>query len=126
MSVNSKLILYVDDHKDSAGLMSTWLNLEGHEVKTASSCAEALAFVQSNNVKLMILDAHLPDGNGFDLCQILLAKSSTTQVIIVSGDTRPEMQKQAKAAGAKAFVGKPINLDEMTLLITQLVNAEEG
>ncbi len=121
MSVNSKLILYVDDHQDSAALMNTWLKLQGYEVKVLGSCAEALAFVRDNRVDLVILDAWLPDGNGPDLCQTLLASSSAIQIIIVSGDTRREVRKLAEDAGAKAFVGKPIDLDQITILITQLV-----
>ena len=120
MSVNSKLILYVDDHQDSVCFMSTWLTLQGHEVKTAGSCAEALSCAADGRVDLLILDARLPDGSGFDLCKALLAKSSSAPVIIVSGDTRPEVQKEAVAAGAKAFVGKPVDFDELDAVITRL------
>jgi DNA-binding response OmpR family regulator len=122
VSVNSKLILYVDDHQDSVSFMTAWLKLQGYEVKTAGSCAEALAVVGSSQLDLLILDARLPDGSGFDLCKALLAKSSTTPVIIVSGDTRPEVQKEAEGAGAKAFVGKPIDFDEMAAYLTKLVS----
>jgi CheY-like chemotaxis protein len=121
VSVDNKLILYVDDHRDSISFMSAWLELQGYEVKTAGSCAEAWAVWGSGQVDLLILDARLPDGSGFDLCKALLAKSSATPVIIVSGDTRPEVQKEAESAGAKAFVGKPIDFDEVAALITKFV-----
>jgi DNA-binding NtrC family response regulator len=121
MPETKKLVLCVDDHKDSIGFMSVWLAQQGYEVKAACSYAEALMVIQSNHVDLSILDARMGDGDGFDLCKTILAKSPTTKVILNSGDTRPEMKDLAKKAGAKAFFGKPINFDEMDSVIHELI-----
>jgi DNA-binding NtrC family response regulator len=121
VSKNEKLILCVDDQRDSVKFLIEWLRLQKYEVKAATSCAAALSIVQSNLVALSILDAQLCDGNGFDLCKTILAISPATKVIIYSGDTRPEMETRAKAVGAKGFLGKPINLEAVTTVVKKLI-----
>jgi DNA-binding response OmpR family regulator len=121
MTGNRKLILCVDDHPDSTAFMSVWLKTLGYEVKTAGSYAEAMRVMQDEEVDLSILDARLTDGDGFDLCRTILAKSPATKVILNSGDTRPEMKSQAKQAGARAFFGKPLDLNEVDIVIHELL-----
>jgi DNA-binding NtrC family response regulator len=121
VSKSIKLILCVDDHQDSVRFLVEWLRLHRYEVKAATSCAAALSIVQSHPVALSIIDARLGDGNGFDLCNGILAISPATKVVICSGDTRPEMEMYAKAAGAEIFLSKPINLEEITKLVKKLI-----
>ena len=121
MSKNAKLILCVDGHQDSVKFLVEWLRLHKYEVKAATSCAAALSIVQNNPVALSIIDARLGDGVGFDLCKGILAISPTTKVVIYSGDTRPEIEIRARAAGAMMFWGKPINLEEITKLVKTLI-----
>lgn len=120
-----KLILCVDNHPDTIGFMSIWLSQEGYDVKTVGSYKEALKVVQRDHVALSILDVHLTDVDGFDLCRKILACSPGTMVIFNSGDTRQETKNQAKDAGAKAFFGKPIDFDEMDAVIHQLIGMQK-
>ena len=121
MSKNIKLILCVDDHQDSARFLVEWLRLQKYEVKAAASCAAALSIVQNNLVALSIIDAWLGDGSGFDLCKRILAVSPATKVVICSGDTRSEIERQATAAGAVMFLSKPINLEEITTHVKKMI-----
>ncbi len=120
-TASGNIVLCVDNDPGTIGFMSVWLEQQGFQVKAACSYTEALRILQSELVALSILDARLEDGDGFDLCRQILAKSPQTKVILNSGDTRPEMKNQAKAAGAKAFFGKPLNLDEVDAVIHELI-----
>ena len=121
MPINKKLILCVDDHRDSLNFLVEWLRLKGYDVKPALTCDKAIAMVHAHQVALSILDSKLEDGNGFDLCQSILATSPETKIVIYSGDTRPEMERKALAAGAKAFLAKPLDLHYLTELVEELI-----
>jgi len=64
----------------------------------------------------------LEDCEGFDLCKDIQAISPETKAILYSGDTRPEIESKAIAAGAKAFIGKPIDLQHITVLVEKLLS----
>ena len=122
MPKNKKLILCVDDNRDSVSFLVEWLKLKEYEVLAATSCAKARSILQQHQVALSIIDVRLEDCDGFDLCKDIQAISPTTKAVLYSGDTRPEIEYKALAVGAKAFIRKPIDLHHVTTLVEELLS----
>ena len=100
-------ILCIDDHEDASEIMSLILSQEDYDVVTARSVEEAIKLSQSSEFDLYVLDRHLPDGNGLELCKRLSQLTPGVPCIFYSGDAYDIHRAEAFAAGAHAYVAKP-------------------
>jgi DNA-binding response OmpR family regulator len=69
--------------------------------------------IDSSPPDLIITDLELPDGDGLDLVRAARTASSISRVIVVSGRSSRGAQEDALAAGASAFVAKPVSADAL-------------
>jgi two-component system, chemotaxis family, CheB/CheR fusion protein len=106
-------ILLVEDHADTAKLMSRLLMADGHEVTVADSVASALGAVEqaAGKLDLLISDLGLPDGSGHDLMRQLVAQGTAIPGIALSGYGAAADIDKSKAAGFAEHLVKPINPD---------------
>ena len=118
---NKRRILCVDNSSDDCELLKFVLDDAGYVVETAQTLADGVRLADRNPPDLYVLDVSLKDGTGFDLLAKIRAASPNTPVIICSADVRETTQERAVAAGAQAFVTKPVNLDDLTETIAQLL-----
>ncbi len=107
MQLSRCSVLFIDDHEDTAEMLKLLLSQEEYEVRTASTFQEALELAARQKFDLYVLDKHLPDGSGLDLCQRLNAINPGVPCIFYSGDAYDIHRSQAMAAGADAYVVKP-------------------
>jgi len=80
---------------------------DNYDVKTAATMREALALADSQQFDLYVLDRHLPDGNGLELCAKLHEITPGVPCIFYTGAAYAIHRTQAIAAGADAYVAKP-------------------
>lgn len=125
---NLKVIhtLYVEDHADTQEMIKVFLAIYGYSVVSAYSIADGLALAKSGSFDLYILDSWLPDGDGLDLCKQIRTFDRDTPIIFISGVVFPSEIDKTIAAGAQAYLKKPIELSNLyyTLLqFTELVGA---
>ncbi|MFL0801081.1 MAG: EAL domain-containing protein [Agarilytica sp.] len=100
-------LLIVEDDIQYRVLLEESLN-ELYQVYTASSTDEALKVFSTEQPELIILDVHLPDGTGIDLCRDLKAQSkSPFSAVFVSGSEDSVHKLQAYDVGAIDFLQKP-------------------
>jgi DNA-binding response OmpR family regulator len=117
-------ILYVDDHEDTAFMLTHLLGQSNYEVETVSSMSEALEIIKRKKFDLYLLDKRLPDGSGLDLCRRLNEATPKVPIIFYSGDAYQLHRQEGLDAGADAYVTKP-NIDELIDKVHQmLANAE--
>jgi CheY-like chemotaxis protein len=100
---NSKRILCVDDHSDTCELITTIL--ETHRVTAAYSMADAVKQATAEKFDLYILDYHLPDGTGLELCLMLRAFDQNTPMLFVTGSSSIT-EAQVITAGAQGLIRK--------------------
>jgi two-component system response regulator PilR (NtrC family) len=100
-------VLCIDDHDDTSEMLKLLLVQEDYEVLTAATVQEALALARTQAFDLYVLDKHLPDGSGLDLCAKLHEVTPGVPCIFYSGDAYAVHRTQAMAAGANAYVAKP-------------------
>ena len=100
---NSKKILCVDDHSDTCELITTIL--KAHEVISAYSMADAVKQATAQKFDLYILDYHLPDGTGLELCLMLRAFDQDTPMLFATGSSSIK-EAQVITAGAQGLIRK--------------------
>ena len=116
-------ILLVDDHEDTAEILSELLNEAGYEVRTAHSAKEALA-ADLDSVDLLISDIGLPDSTGLDLMRGIRATHPLKGVALSGYGTEADMRASA-AAGFSAHLTKPLNFERLLATIRE-VSAPTG
>ena len=100
-------ILYVDDHEDSAQMLKLLLSESDFEFHSARSIEEALKLARTYEFDLYVLDKHLPDGSGVELCKQLADLTPGVPCMFYTGDAYDIQRSEAIAAGAKAYIPKP-------------------
>ena len=100
-------VLIIDDHEDTSEMLKLLLGEEDYEVKIAPTIQEALRLATNEEFDLYVLDKHLPDGSGLELCAKLNEITPKVPCIVYSGDAYDIHRVEAMAAGADAYVAKP-------------------
>jgi DNA-binding response OmpR family regulator len=101
-------VLLVENNPVTARRIQTSLEREGFRVLWADSLRQANQINAKESLSLVILDLHLPDGNGFDFVSSMRALSSLLSIIIVSGRTDEEAVVEGLSRGADDFMFKPL------------------
>jgi signal transduction histidine kinase/DNA-binding response OmpR family regulator len=116
-------ILMVDDHPDTNLAMQRLLSNLGYDVRTAHSVASALQAADREHFDVLISDIGLPDGSGLDLMRQLLARRRSKPIkgIALSGFGMEEDIRRSLAAGFQEHLTKPVNLQRLQNLISELV-----
>ena len=73
MQALQRQILFVDDNHDTCEMMMLWFNPANYFVTAARTMAEGWKLAQSRSFDLCLLDSTLPDGSGYELCQLICA-----------------------------------------------------
>ena len=102
-------ILIVENHPELVMGLSRNLHRAGYDVISASGAKEAIAAVDRVWPSVIILDVHMPGGGGFAVAEWLKASPTTSAipVIILSGDSDPQIDRRAAALGVAVVLRKP-------------------
>ena len=108
-------ILAIDDDAHNVALLRAVLVPAGYAVTTAGSLATARDAVRGGGIDLVLLDRHLPDGDGLDLARELKSTEAGRHVpvLLVSASVLPVDRTAAEAAGCDGFIDKPIRIDDL-------------
>jgi DNA-binding response OmpR family regulator len=117
-------ILVVDDSADSNLAVAKLLSQRGYEVRTASTCAAAVAAVEEAPVDLLLCDLGLPDGDGCDLLR-QLRDVHGLQGIAITGAGEPDDVSRCMDAGFAAHILKPIQFDRLTAAIESVLSRRD-
>jgi response regulator RpfG family c-di-GMP phosphodiesterase len=108
-------VLIVDDEEATRRLHRILLEKLGCQCMEAPDAASALAAVERQAFDLVLLDLHLPDGNGYELCRRMRegATGTTMKIIIVSGAGDTDSLAEALPRGADDYIAKPFHPRQM-------------
>ncbi len=102
------LVLIVDDDLTTMLALEGLLHGAGLETARAGDIAEAEALFRSQSIGLVLLDVHLPDGNGLDLCR-KISTTSSVPVLFISGDGDVATKVEGFASGGVDYITKPLS-----------------
>lgn len=119
------LILVVDDEENIRFLVETGLNLAGIDTITASDGRQALAAIGENNPQLIVLDAMMPELDGFEVLRRLRDGGDTTPVIFLTARDSTDDRVKGLTEGADDYMIKPFAVAELVARV-QLRLAQAG
>jgi len=117
-SVMQRLLIVDDDPNIVAGLKA--LLSDEWEVKTAVTAREARSVFADFSPDVVLLDMHLPDGNGVDVLHDLKMYSEAVSVIMMSGVGTVDSVVESMKLGAETFLQKPFDYSLLSLTLEQL------
>ena len=121
MNKKSKHILVVDDEESIRELLAEYLNNCGYEVTCAASGQEALSYYKSNRFDVVVSDLMMGPIDGMELLGEIKKFDPDSVFIMITGFPSIESALEAVKKGAKDFIYKPFNIDEIRLKIERAI-----
>lgn len=106
-------LLAIEDEKDLSDVIGACLRGAGHAVDLALTLADAEAAAAGTEYDLILLDLHLPDGDGLAFLRGLRGRGRDTPVLIMTARDQITERIAGLEAGADDYLVKPYDLDEM-------------
>lgn len=108
MERDRDLILIVEDERDIASMLESWLEKSGHDVVCAHDGAQALR-AAGRQPDLVLLDVGLPDMDGREVCRRLRAMLSCP-IVFLTARVEDADELEGFAAGGDDYVTKPFSM----------------
>jgi excisionase family DNA binding protein len=115
------LVLVVDDDARLREFMRVSLESEGYSVREAESGEQALAALEDQAPALVLLDVVMPGIDGWQMLQQMQERHGSIPVIMFSGKVDEQSETEATERGARGFVGKPFDPQELLARAKNLV-----
>ncbi|EHJ48276.1 multi-sensor hybrid histidine kinase [Solidesulfovibrio carbinoliphilus subsp. oakridgensis] len=127
-------VLVAEDNPVNIKLMSIHLQKLGHTAVTATSGEGALARLAEEPFDLVLMDIEMPSMDGLTAARRIRAGGSAERpvrdkaipIIAVTAHVSPEVRQACAEAGMDAYVGKPVNLEELAGTIDRLAARKDG
>lgn len=114
-------ILLVEDHADTARVLSLLLTREGHQVDVAVTLEQATRFCKDRGYDLLISDIELPDGMAWEILSEGQACFGL-KGIVVSGHGMAEHIRRSREAGFSAHLVKPFRIEDLRRAMAEVVS----
>jgi putative two-component system response regulator len=122
-------LLIVDDEQANIDVLRRVLSGAGlGHISSTNDPTKAVDLFLAVNPDLVIIDLHMPVMDGFDVLTALrgpLPPDSFPSVLMITGDNSAATRQRALAGGAKDFITKPFDLDDVRLRIGNLLETSE-
>lgn len=117
-------ILIVEDDVTFGVMLKTWLTKKGFNAETVGSISGARKQLESSRFDIVLSDLRLPDGDGIHLQKWINEKGISLPLIIMTGYADIQTAVEAIKSGAKDYVSKPVNPDELLKRINEALASE--
>jgi DNA-binding response OmpR family regulator len=114
-------ILIVEDERDLAKSIKTYLSKEGYHCELAENYKEAIEKIHLYSYDCLLVDITLPDGNGMGVIERLKKVKSKSGIIIISAKNSIDDKIQGLDIGADDYLTKPFDLSELNARIKSLI-----
>jgi DNA-binding NtrC family response regulator len=116
-------IIVVDDEEMIRWTLKEALESEGYNVNAFGNGRDFLKFFNEKGGDIVLLDVRLPDSNGLDLLLEVTRLDPDAIVVIMTAFGDVEVAVSAMKRGAFDYISKPYSLDEVSLMIKKIVQA---
>lgn len=119
-------LLVVDDEESICFSMSEYFSQHGFKVDTARELDEAEGLIKVTDYKVIIQDlrlglAHQPDG--IEIIKLVHRSNPDTRIVVLTSYGSPEIEAEARRAGADAFLRKPKPLSQVAQVVQGLIES---
>ncbi|MCX7982567.1 MAG: sigma-54 dependent transcriptional regulator [Syntrophales bacterium] len=113
-------ILVVEDGKSQREMLRDFLAKEGYMVREAASGEEALDEVRAHYFDVVLLDYKMPGMDGMQVLKEVKRINQEIDVVIITAYGTIETAVEAMKAGALDYITKPVDFEELTLLLDRV------
>ncbi len=116
-------LLVVDDEKNQRELLQGFLQKKGYSVQAAEGGQQALAWLKDHVCEVILTDHKMPGMDGIILLKEIKALYPETWVVLMTAYGTVEKAVEAMKLGAYDYLSKPIDLEELLLLLERVENS---
>ena len=113
-------ILIVEDGQSQREMLRDFLISEGHAVTEAENGEAAVSAVSNRHFDLLLLDYKMPGMSGLEVLEEVKKINHEIDVVIITAYGTIETAVEAIKAGAVDYITKPIELDELLILVDRV------
>ena len=118
-------LLIIDDEKNIREGLALNFEQEGYNVKTAADGKEGLKLIEKGDIDLVITDLRMPGITGEEVLQKVTTETPGIPVIVLTGHGSIDSAVDAMRHGAYDFLTKPLNLDQLNLIVERALKSQE-
>lgn len=118
-------ILIVEDDATFAQIIEGFLSKNNYAIEIATDLNQAFKLVDKQEYELLLIDYRLPDGTGLDLLKHVRNKGLQVPIIIMTSFNDVRTAVKSIQLGAFDYITKPINPDELLMVIKGLLGKKE-
>lgn len=122
--MNKYRILVVDDSEDARKGLAIYLESKGYYIQEANSGEQALELLKVSSYNLVLSDLKMKAIDGIGVLKEVKEKYADTDVIIMTAYATVETAVGAMKIGAYDYISKPLNLDELEILIERCLEKQ--
>ena len=115
-------IMVLDDVEDAGAMIKRILERKGHVVSVFTEEQEALDYAQNQEMDIAILDIKLKKMNGVEVLKHIKQARPDIDVLMLTGYPTLETAKEAMGSGAKEYLVKPIDKNELEEKIQSILD----
>ncbi|MDI1257447.1 MAG: response regulator transcription factor [Flavobacterium sp.] len=119
-------ILIVEDYRELAEELISYLGNNGYICRHVTSCEAALEELEVNTFDIMLLDLGLPDGNGFEVLKTVRKARSKMAIIVITARGELDDRINGLQLGADDYLTKPFALTELGARLYAIVRRMHG
>jgi two-component system NtrC family response regulator len=114
-------ILIVDDEDAQRSILKGYLEKKGYKIFSASSGTEGIRAVQDNLIDIVLSDFKMPDKTGIEVLEQVKKINPEISFVILTAYGTIEDAVKAMRLGAFDYISKPVDLDELDLMIERII-----
>jgi DNA-binding NtrC family response regulator len=114
-------ILVLDDEQHTRRVIELHLRKQGHHVSSGKTGQEGLDLVARERFDLILTDLRMPSVSGMELLESIRQQGLSIPVIVLTAYATIESAVEAMKLGAADYIGKPPQLDEITIKVNKLL-----
>ena len=111
--MNGFKVLFVDDEIDFLETLLKRMKKRGVDVTGVGSGEEALSFLNTNQVDVVVLDVRMPGMDGIETLREIKRRHPLIEVIMLTGHANLEVAIEGMELGAFDYLMKPMDIDEL-------------
>lgn len=119
-------ILLVEDNEANVLATSEYLGTSGYSITVARNGVDALAVVDALHPDLILMDIQMPEMDGLEAIRRIRSNPETqgTVIVALTALAMPGDRERCLAAGADAYVSKPVSLRKLVQTIDALLRGQ--
>lgn len=118
-------ILIIDDEKSQRDVLSGYLKKKGYTIFIAISGEDGIKIAKENLIDIILSDFKMPDMTGIEVLEEVKKMNPEISFIMITAFGTVENAVRAMRLGADDYISKPVDLDELDILIDKIIGHKD-